>query len=110
MGLKTNNYVSKSTELPLYEAYAILTNLIIEKDNSARAIFSIQKDRDSIKRLAPADKVEIRFIWDRKTNPVEMAYEVAKTEIRTKETYNEKGEPIIETELGTLYGWQDDKL
>ena len=109
MGLKTTNYVSKSTGLTLPEAYAVLTNLIIETDNRARAIFAIQASRENAKNFKAIDKVEIYFTWDRKSNPVVMAYETAKAETREAETYDEETHTALAViEHGTLYGWQDD--
>ena len=111
MGLKTTNYVSKSTGLTLPEAYAVLTNLIIETDNRSRAIFAVQASRENAKNYKALDKVEIYFIWDRKSNPVVMAYETAKTQIKVSRVYNEQlAMEVDETELGVLYGWQDDIL
>lgn len=109
MGLKTTNYVSKSTGITLPKAYAVLKNLIIETDNRARAIFAVQASREDAEKFNGLDKVEVRFTWDRKTDPAKMAYETAKTETITVEKYNEKGEPYTEVVgYGTLYGWQDD--
>jgi hypothetical protein len=111
MGLKTNNYVSKSTGIVLPEAYAILTNLIVESNNNARAIFAIQSSREATKQYKALDKVEINFTWDRKTDPAIMAYETAKTQTIKLEKYNEvTGEFVPTIEFGTLYGWQDDKV
>ena len=108
MGLKTTNYVSKSTGLLLPEAYAVLKNLVIESNNSTRAIFAVQTSREATQTLKPIDKVEVHFTWDRKTDPAKLAYETAKAETRTFEKYDEKGEPYTETEYGTLYGWDND--
>lgn len=109
MGLKTNNYVSKSTGVTLYQAYAVLTNLIVETDNRVRAIFAIQSSREATKQYKALDKVEINFVWDRKTDPAKMAYEIAKTQVIEINEYNkEDGSSITRTELGTLYGWTDD--
>jgi hypothetical protein len=107
MGLKTTNYVSKRLNVTLPEAYAKLTELILQKDDNVRAIFSIQSTRENIKNLAPIDKVEINFKWDRKTDPAKMAYEVAKTEVKTVETFNDKGEVVIEKVNGVLFGWDN---
>jgi hypothetical protein len=105
MGLKTNNYTTKGTNVFLVEAYAVLRNLIIEKNNSVRAIFAIQTNRENANFSEPLEKVEINFDWDRKTDPAKMAYEYAKTEIKQPE-----GENGIANELGSLYGWKDDIL
>lgn len=109
MGLKTTNYVSKGTGQVLPVAYAVLRNLIIEKDDRVRAIFAIQSSREATKMYNPIDKVELWFNWDRKTDPAKMAYEVAKNEVREVGTgfYADEKE-ITEKQYGTLYGWQDD--
>ena len=109
MGLKSNYYTSKSTGVLLTNAYAILTNLILESDNRVRAIFSIQASREYVKNYKPLDKVEINFEWDRKTDPAKMAYTKAKQEVIVYEEYDETtGEVVQKTKNGTLYGWQDD--
>ena len=110
MGLKTTNYVSKETGLPLDEAYAVLTNLIVESNNSARAIFAVQSSRENAQTYRALDKVEVRFMWDRKSNPAEMAYEAAKKQVFLETEYNENGtvkERKVK-EYGVLYGWEDD--
>ena len=110
MGLKTTNYVSKSTGLVLSEAYAVLTNLIVETDNRVRAIFSVQASRENAQNYKAIDKVEVRFTWDRKTDPAKMAYEMAKTQVEYETEYAEDGTIKERTvkEYGTLYGWQND--
>lgn len=107
MGLKTTNYVSKSTGITLPTAYAVLKNLIIETDNRVRAIFAIQSSRENAKNYTAIDKVEVHFVWDRKSDPAKMAYAVAKTETRTVENYVD-GTLTKTVEHGTLYEWQDD--
>jgi hypothetical protein len=95
--------------IALTNAYAILSTLIVEKDNSVRAIFSIQASRERTKNYQPIDKVEVRFEWDRKSNPVEMAYAKAKEQVIVEEVYEENAfEPTHITKYGLLYGWQDD--
>ena len=96
MGLKTTNYVSKSTGLVLPEAYAVLTNLI-------------QASRTAAKSYKALDTVEIHFEWDRKSDPAKLAYEYAKTETKTAEDFDRATGTITKkVELGVLYGWQDD--
>ena len=109
MGLKKTNYVSNSTGVTLPTAYAVLKNLIIEKDDNVRAIFAIQTSRENATLYRPIDTTTIWFKWDRKTDPAKMAYETAKNEVRTVETgIYEDEKPVTETEYGTLYGWKDD--
>lgn len=107
MGLKTTNYVSKSTGLVLPEAYARIKDLVLN-GNMGRAIFAIHTARENIDKFSPVDKVEVRFTWDRKSDIAKTAYETAKAETRTVEKYNENGEPYTEVEYGTLYGWDND--
>lgn len=109
MGLKTNNYVSKSMGIQLPVAYAVLRNLVIEANSQARAVFAIQTDRENAKKYTPIDRVEVHFEWDRKTDPAKMAYEKAKTEVREVKKWDiEKKEEYTVTECGALYGWEDD--
>ena len=110
MGLKTTNYVSKETGLLLEEAYAILTNLIVESNNRAKAIFAVQASRENAQTYRALDKVEVRFTWDRKNDPAKMAYEAAKVQVELETEYNPNGtvkERKVK-EYGTLYGWEDD--
>ena len=106
MGLKTTNYKTKNG-IPLPTAYAKIKDLVLN-GNNGRAIFAIHATRDDLNVYAPAETVEVRFTWDRKSDIAKTAYETAKAEKRTVEKYNEKGEPYTETEYGTLYGWDND--
>lgn len=103
MGLKTTNYTTKSTNVFLDKAYALLRNLIIEKDGSARAIFAIQASRENAIENEPLEKVEVHFQWDRKTDLAATAYDAAKTQ---KSIYNIDGEDVVE--YGSLYNWEND--
>lgn len=108
MGLKTTNYVSKKTGVPMATAYAKIKDLVLN-GNKGRAIFAIQASREAMDVYEPVDKVEVHFEWDRKSDIAKTAYEAAKTETKTVEKYNpETGEPYTETEYGTLYGWDND--
>ena len=110
MGLKTTNYVSKSTGITLPNAYAKIKDLVLN-GNRGRAIFAIQASRESADKFAPIDKVEVNFTWDRKTNLAEAAYQAAKTEEHPYERFNRETLKIEKgTEYGTLYGWGDDKI
>ncbi|MBQ5930227.1 MAG: hypothetical protein IIX02_05490 [Clostridia bacterium] len=107
--LKTTNYVSKSTGIVLPQACALLTNLTIEKDNRARAVFSVQSSRESATQFNALDKFEVRFTWDRVADPAKAAYLAAKTEAHEEEIWDkEREEPVKVVHYGPLYGWQDD--
>lgn len=104
MGLITQNYTTKKTNVLLPEAYAILRTLVVEKDGSARAVFAIQASRESASVNEPLEKVEIYFNWDRKTDPVKMAYEIAKNQT-TEITMEDETVTVV---YGSLYDWKDD--
>ena len=109
MGLKTINYKSKTMGVEIPQAYAILRTLVIESDSSIHATFVIQIDRAATKIYQPIDKVQVITSWDRKSNPVEMAYEAAKTQTMSEMKYDEEtGEMYSEEKFGVLYGWEDD--
>lgn len=105
MGLTTNNYVSKRTNMPLSTAYALLKTLVIEKNNSVRATFSIHTSRDNAKSYDSIENVTVHFQWDRKCDVVKAAYNAAKNE---RKTVFEDGTLNEITEYGILYGWDDD--
>lgn len=108
MGLKTNNYQSKSLGVLLPSAYAKLTMLNVYSDDTVRAIFTIQQTREAIEKLSAVDKVEITFVWDRVTDVAKMAYEIARNEIKTISITNDDGTEAEIKVPGTLYGWQND--
>ncbi len=110
MGLKTENYYQKDIDLLLPVAYATLGDLVVNRyTNNVRAVFLIQANRENTMSKKPLDEVTVRFTWDRKTDPVKMAYDFAKTETIVVEKQDEiTGEMITTVELGKLYGWQDD--
>ncbi|MBQ8428577.1 MAG: hypothetical protein IJX30_00555 [Clostridia bacterium] len=108
MGLKTTNYKSKSTGIVLGNAYAVLKNLIIETDNRARAIFAVQQSRESASAYKPLDKVEVHFVWDRKSDPAEQAYIAAKTQMITQTDIDKNGNLVEKSVPGVLNGWKDD--
>ena len=109
MGLIKNNYFSKSTGLTLPTAYAIIKDLVLN-GNNGRAIFVIQSSRNATQNYKPIDKVEIPFVWDRKTDIAKLAYETAKTQKIKEQVFDELSGEYKEIEKeGVLYGWTDDK-
>ena len=108
MGLKTTNYVSKTTGVHLPTAYARIKDLVLN-GNHGRAIFAIQANREALDEFAPVDKVEVYFTWDRKKDIAKAAYEAAKNQMETVQKTNKAtGETFTEIEYGTLYGWEND--
>lgn len=108
MGLKTTNYKSKSTGLTFPVAYAVLQTLLLDK-NKVTAKFVVQTSREKANKYDALDKVTVEFIWDRKTDLAEMAYESAKKD-KKEEVYINPETFKQETKIvyGLLYGWEND--
>ena len=105
MGLKTSCYVSKSTGVVLNNAYAMLGELVIGRNNQARALFLIQASRENVQSFKPLDEVYVFFTWDRKQDPAKQAYEEAKKQvIEADDEYGEK----TTRKAGVLFGWEND--
>lgn len=111
MGLKTTNYVSKSTGLVLPEAYAAIRKISVDLGIGS-ALLAIQTSRERAldKSYKAVDEVHINFTWDRKTDPAKMAYEAAKTQAVWETEYNKDGSVKARKikEYGVLYGWDND--
>jgi hypothetical protein len=106
MGLKTNYYESKSTGVTIFNAYAVLGDLVVNRhSNSARAVFLVQANREYTHTYKPLDEVTVHFTWDRKTDPAKQAYEAAKMQMVY--VYKEDVSEPVE-EKGVLFGWYDD--
>lgn len=88
MGLKTTNYNVSSLGVTLDTAYAIISDLYIDKQGSAKAVFEIQKSRENALGLSPIESVEINFTADKTGAVYEQAYLAGKTQ--------------------AFLGWQDD--
>ena len=88
MGLKTTNYTVPSLGVTLDAAYALISDLYIDKQGNAKAIFEIQQSRENALGLAPLESVEVNFNADKTGKVFEQAYTVGKTQKFT--------------------GWQDD--
>ena len=110
MGLKTTNYMSKSTGLMLPTAYAKLSTFMLNSDNSITATFSIHISREALDGYKPVEVIVVNGgKWDRNMALQEAAYTMAKTEKRTEIQFNEEtyeGVPVVV--YGALYGWDDD--
>ena len=107
MGLKTTNYTVKSTDYTYPNAYAMLNNLVIES-GWVKATFVVQETREKAINKDPLEIIHLGFKWDRKANPVEMAYNLVKSKITDYEYNEEKGvHESYEREM-PLFGWQDD--
>lgn len=108
MGLKTTNYTVKDLGITLPTAYAIIKEISLSPTDWVNATFIIQSNRANTVNLKPLEIIKINFKWDRKTNIVEMAYNLAKSKI-TDYVYNEeKGiHEEIEKEM-PLFGWDND--
>ena len=113
MGLKTADYKPKSlgNDFPtLPTAYAKLGDLVINRiTNKAKAVFLVQINRETASTAKPIEEVTVEFVWDRKTDPAQMAYERAKYQrIHVIEKNPITGQLETVEKKGSLYGWQDD--
>lgn len=115
MGLKTENYVSKSTGLVLPTAYAKIRTCMLDEDDNLHVTFGIHTSRENLEneKLKPIETIELnsRLIGYKvnRNNPwQEEAYNMAKTEARKGVRVDEKRKLVPEMKYGALYGWQDD--
>lgn len=107
MGLIKENYKTKQGKI-LTTAYAIYNHSRkIGVNNETRiAYFNIYETRaDYENGDAPYETLENRFVWDRKKNLVEQAYEEAKKPIKTTVYNQETGESEIVLKDGLFTGW-----
>ena len=80
MGLKTTNYNVSSLGVTLDAAYAIISDLYVDKQGNAKAVFEIQQSRENALGLAPLDSVEVNFTADKTGKVYEQAYAAGKTQ------------------------------
>ena len=106
MALKTTNYKIKRLGSVLPEAYAIIQDLYINKDQGI-AIIVIQQNRDLALELDPYEVIEVPFIVNRNENPYATAYNEAKKKIEHTSTLP-NGTKRTGYKLGPLAGWEDD--
>ena len=108
MGLKTTNYNVQSYNLTLAEAYAQITNLNIDKNGYASAIFEVQQTRNDISHSAPLETFFFHCVIDKDLPVHKQVYEAAKLEIFTNWEDDivedevitpEKEEEVIEEEV-----------
>ena len=109
MGLKTTNHYVKELGITLPNAYALIKDIHVKND-WVTALFVIQSNRDSATVLKPIETVTITFKFNRNQNPIEMAYNLAKSKIKDY-VWNEELQAHEEKEVEMpLYGWMDDIL
>ncbi len=107
MGLKKSNYEIKSLGITLPEAYAIVKNVSMTRNNGYADIV-IQSSRDNAINLAPLETVKIKFKANVEENPVTLAYAKAK-EKRTVDVYDELTGEVTTVEQPAIFdGWEDD--
>ena len=97
MGLKTTNYNVQSYNLTLAEAYAQITNLSIDKDGYASAIFEVQQTRNDISNSTPLETYFFNCAIDKDLPVHKQVYEAAKLEL-----FPSWEDDIVEDEENTL--------
>lgn len=126
MGLQTTNYTIKESDLLLPNAYAVIRELFLGKDDKCTVYFYIQADRQKCFDKQPLEVVKFKFVHDRSQNVYEEAYrkaseykeeevpvyeEVESVDPITNETIitpQEKGTEMRVVPIGPLGGWSDD--
>lgn len=78
MGFKTSNYNVTKLGITVNNAYAQITDLSIDIDGNARAVFSIQQSRDTIKTSRPLDRKFVNISIDKELPVHKQVYEAAK--------------------------------
>ena len=88
MGLKTTNYNVSSLGVTLDTAYAIISELYVDKQGNAKAVFEVQQSRESALGILPIETVEVNFVADKTGEIYAQAYSAGKAQ--------------------TFSAWQDD--
>ena len=65
MGLKTTNYNVASLGVTLDTAYAIISDLYVDKQGNAKAVFEVQQSRENALGLLPIESAEVNFTADK---------------------------------------------
>ena len=92
MGLKTTNYNVPSLGVTLDAAYAIVSELYIDKQGNAKAVFEVQQSRENALGLLPIESVEVNFTADKTGEIYAQAYAAGKTQ-----TFSAWTDDIIES-------------
>ena len=88
MGLKTTNYNVASLGVTLDTAYAIISDLYVDKQGNAKAVFEVQQSRENALGLLPIESAEVNFTADKTGAVYAQAYAAGKAQ--------------------TFSAWQDD--
>jgi hypothetical protein len=107
MGLKKKNYEIKNLGITLPEAYALVKNISMTRNNGFADIV-IQSSRENAIKLAPLETIRVRFKANVEENPVSLAYAKAK-EKGVTEIYDEESGEFTTIEQPAIFdGWEDD--
>ena len=88
MGLKTTNYSVPSLGVTLDAAYALISDLYVDKQGNGKAVFEIQQSRENAIGLSPLESIDVNFTADKTGAIYTQAYAAGKTQ--------------------KFAGWQDD--
>ena len=105
MGVKTKNFKYQEN-ITLINVYAELKTLTLKEDNKVEASFRLYESRGNLQY--PLYPVAIQFIWDRKSDLAEMAYNESKKRVEHKRINPITKEEETYYETGPFYGWEDD--
>lgn len=107
MGVFNGNYKIESLNETLDVAYGAIVKLEFVENSTWKATFAIAKTRENATHNFAYKHVSVEFEWDRKCNPIPLAYEKAK-EQRNDWQYDKDGKPVKIKVDGIFTGWYDD--
>jgi hypothetical protein len=111
MGLKTNLYEAKKFGIMIpISAYAKIISMKHKEDGYSIAKFGIKTSREAfenaeIEYLGTEDG---HFQFDKKSNPYEVAYNLAKKQVQREVEDEETGTKKVVVYTYPFYGWEDD--
>ena len=110
MGLKKTNYRIKRLGIVVPNAYAKIISMKHKEDGYSIATFGIKTSREAFDN-AEVEKLateEVHFQFDKKSNPFEVAYNLAKKQIEREVEDEETGSKKTVLYTYPFYGWEDD--
>ena len=78
MGLKTHSYPISGFDLILPIAYAKITNITIDAEGNANAVFSIQQSREKVSSSEPLEEKTLECVINKELPIYEQIYKVSK--------------------------------
>lgn len=109
MGLKTTNYRNKDYDYVMPTAYAKIISMKHKEDGYSIAIFGVRATREAFDDPTKKNTIteEVHFQFDKKSNPYEVAYNLAKSQVK-REVEDENGVKQIVVHTYPFFGWENN--